>query len=111
MRRSEVAASHTLRTAVAEVMLDAQLAASNITSKPTARYWQECYLDEGVPGLRRDKTRPSRVPPLPRATRLKVITKTVREAPPKAIHGSRSLMAEAMGISPSSVGRISAEAG
>ena len=45
------------------------------TSKPTVWRWQERYLDEGVAGLRRDKTRPSRVPPLPRETRLKVIAK------------------------------------
>jgi transposase len=81
------------------------------TSKPTVWRWQGRYLDEGVPRLQRDKTRPSRVPPLPRETRLKVIAKTVREAPPNATHWSRALMAEAVGISPLSVGRIWAEAG
>ena len=81
------------------------------TSKPTVWRWQERYLDEGVDGLRRDKTRPSRVPPLPWETRLKVITKTVQETPPNATHWSRALMAEAVGISSSSVGRIWAEAG
>lgn len=80
-------------------------------SKPTVWRWQARYLDEGVPGLKRDKTRPSRVPPLPMETRLKVIAKTVQETPPNATHWSRALMAEAMGISPSSVGRIWAEAG
>lgn len=81
------------------------------TSKPTVWRWQARYLDEGIAGLKRDKTRPSRVPPLPRETRLKVIAKTVQEAPPNATHWSRSLMAEAVGISPSSVGRIWADAG
>lgn len=81
------------------------------TSKPTVWRWQERYLDKGVAGLRRDKTRSSRVPPLPREMRLKVIAKTVQETPPNATHWSRSAMAEAMGISPSSVGRIWAEAG
>jgi transposase len=81
------------------------------TSKPTVWRWQQRYLEEGVAGLRRDKTRPSRVPPLPREVRLKVIAKTVQEAPPAATHWSRSAMAEAVGISPSSVGRIWAEAG
>ena len=81
------------------------------TSKPTVWRWQERYLDEGVEGLKRDKTRPSRIPPLPRETRLKVIAKTVQESPPNATHWSRSAMAEAVGISPSSVGRIWAEAG
>jgi transposase len=81
------------------------------TSKPTVWRWQERYLDEGVAGLKRDKTRPSRIPPLPRETRMKVIAKTVRENPPNATHWSRSTMAEAVGISPSSVGRIWADAG
>ena len=81
------------------------------TSKPTVWRWQERYLDAGVDGLKRDKTRPSRVPPLPRETRLKVIAKTVQETPPNATHWSRALMADAVGISPSSVGRIWAEAG
>ena len=80
-------------------------------SKPSVWRWQARYVDEGVDGLRRCKTRPSRVPPLPIETRLKVITKTVQETPPNATHWSRALMAEAMGISPSSVGRIWAEAG
>ena len=81
------------------------------TSKPTVWRWQERYIDEGMGGLKRDKTRPSRVPPLPRETRLKVIAKTVKEIPPNATHWSRSMMAEAMGISSSSVGRIWSEAG
>lgn len=80
-------------------------------SKPTVWRWQARYLDEGVPGLKRDKTRPSRVPPLPRGVRLKVIAKTVQETPPNATHWSRATMAEAVGISPSSVGRIWADAG
>jgi len=53
-------------------------------SKPTVRRWQERYLDEGVAGPKRSKTRPSRLPPLPREVRLKVIAKTVQETPPDA---------------------------
>jgi transposase len=62
-------------------------------SKPTVWRWQARYLDEGVAGLRRDKTRPSRVLPLPRERRLKVITKTAQETPPNATHWSRSSIA------------------
>ena len=84
-------------------------------SKPTVWRWQARYLEEGVSGLkrdkiRRDKTRLSRVPPLPRETRLKVIARTVQESPPNATHWSRALMAASVGISPSSVGRIRAQA-
>jgi len=78
------------------------------TSKPTVWRWQQRYLDEGAAGLKRDTTRPSRVPPLPVETRLKVITRMVQEVPPDATHRSRSPMAEAMGISPSGIGRIAA---
>ncbi len=46
------------------------------------------------------------MPPLPRDVRLKVIAKAVQETPPNATPWSRASMAEAVGISPSSVGRI-----
>lgn len=74
------------------------------TSKPTVWRWQTRCLEKGVAGLRHDRTRPSRVSP-PRETRLKVIAKTVEEAPPGAAHRSRSTMAGAVGIPPPSAGR------
>src|SRR4030081_1487823 len=80
-------------------------------SKPCVWRWQERYIDEGVEGLMRDKTRPSRKPPLPEKIKLAVLTKTASETPANATHWSRASMAAAMGISPSSVGRIWAEAG
>jgi len=80
-------------------------------SKPCVWRWQERYIDEGVEGLLRDKTRPSRKPPLPDEVKLAVLTKTASEKPANATHWSRASMASEMGISPSSVGRIWAEAG
>ena len=80
-------------------------------SKPAVWRWQERYIGEGVEGLLRDKTRPSRIPPLSDAVKLAVLTKTATEEPADATHWSRASMAEAIGISPSSVGRIWAEAG
>jgi transposase len=80
-------------------------------SKPSVWRWLERYIEEGVEGLLRDKTRPSRIPPLREATKLAVLTKTATEEPADATHWSRASMAEAIGISPSSVGRIWAEAG
>jgi len=81
------------------------------TSKPTVWRWQARYIDQGVDGLGRDKTQPSHALPLPRETRLKVIAKTVQETLPNATYWSRAAMAEAVRISPSSVGRIWSEAG
>lgn len=80
-------------------------------SKPCVWRWQERYLDEGIEGLLRDKTRASRVPPLAESVKLAVMTKTAKETPANATHWSRTLMAAAVGISPSSVGRIWREAG
>ena len=44
--------------------------------------WQERYIDEGVDGLLRDKTRPSRIPRPSGATVAEVIRRTQEEAPP-----------------------------
>lgn len=81
------------------------------TFKPTLWHWQECYIVEGVDGLRADKTRPSRVPPLPRETRLRVIAKTVRKTLSNATYWSCAEMAEVIVNSTTTVGCIWSEAG
>jgi transposase len=80
-------------------------------SKPCVWRWQERYIAEGVDGLMRDRTRPAGRKPLSRKVRLKVLAKTANQTPANATHWSRASMAAEMGISPSSVGRIWAEAG
>jgi transposase len=61
--------------------------------------------------LLHDKTRPPGKAPLPADVVRRVLTKTASETPPHATHWSRATMAAAVGISPSAVGRIWAEAG
>jgi transposase len=68
--------------------------------------WQERFMHEGVAGLTRDKTRPSRVPPLPTATVDRVVALTNQAPPHAATHWTASAMAKTVGISPSSVRRI-----
>jgi transposase len=80
-------------------------------SKPCVWRWQERFIAEGVEGLLRDKTRPSRKPPLAAAVKLKVLTKTANETPANATHWSTRSMAKAVGISHTSVQRIWAQAG
>jgi transposase len=80
-------------------------------SKPCVWRWQERFVAEGVAGLLRDKTRPSRKPPLSREVKLKVLTKTANEMPANATHWSVRGMAKAVGIGHTSVQRIWAEAG
>jgi transposase len=75
-------------------------------SKPCVWRWQERFMREGVPGLLRDKTRPSRIPPLAQAAIDRVIELTASEPPHEATHWTASTMAEAVRISPSSVLRI-----
>src|SRR5271169_2086648 len=68
--------------------------------------WQERFMQEGVAGLTRDKTQPSRIPPLPAASVDRVVALTNRPPPHAATHWTAPAMAEAVGISPSSVRRI-----
>lgn len=67
--------------------------------------WQERYMREGVDGLVRDKARPSRKPPLSKATVAWVMELTLG-TPGEVTHWTASAMAEAAGISQSSVQRI-----
>ena len=80
-------------------------------SKPCVWRWQERYLDEGVPGLLRDKTRPSRIAALSAEKKLAIIEKTSTEKPTNATHWSARKMAKAVGVSHRSVQRVWAGAG
>ena len=79
--------------------------------KTTIWRWQQRYLEEGIEGLKRDKTRKPGTPPLSDEIKAKVLTKTATETPPNATHWSVRTMAKAMGISHTSVQRIWREAG
>ena len=80
-------------------------------TKKTVWRWQERYAEEGIEGIKRDKTRPPGTPPLSDEIKAKVLAKTVTETPPGATHWSVRSMAKAMGISHTSVQRIWREAG
>ena len=80
-------------------------------SKQCVWRWQERYIEEGVDGLKRDKTRPSRIAPLSAEKRLAIIEKTATEKPADATHWSARKMAKATGVSHRSVQRIWAGAG
>jgi len=80
-------------------------------SKPCVWRWQERYIEEGLPGLLRDKTRPSRIAPLSAEKRLTIIEKTATEKPANATHWSARKMAKAVGVSHRSVQRVWGGAG
>jgi transposase len=80
-------------------------------SKPCVWRWQARFAEDGIEGLKRDKTRPPGRKPLPDALKAKVLAKTATETPPNATHWSVRSMAKEMGISHTSVQRIWREAG
>ena len=81
-------------------------------SKPSAWRWQERYLEAGVDGLLRDKTRPSRIPALAETKVAEVIRRTLEEPPPgEATHWTVRAMARASGVSPAKVHQIWQAAG
>ena len=76
-------------------------------SKPSVWRWQERFMTDGVDGLLRDKTRPARIPPLPKAVIERVVTCTLAEPPPDGVtHWTAPALAAASGLSVSSVQRI-----
>jgi transposase len=75
-------------------------------SQPCVWRWQERFMREGVDGLLRDKTRPARIPPLSQAVIDRVVELTGSDPPHEATHWTAAAMAEAVGISLSSVQRI-----
>jgi transposase len=68
--------------------------------------WQERNMRQGVDGLLRDKTRPSRKPPLPKETVARVVDLTIGPPPGEVTHWTGAAMAKAAGISVSSAQRI-----
>ena len=76
------------------------------TSKTCVWRWQERFAEAGVDGLLRDKTRPSRVPPLGQEVIDKVVALTATEPQDEATHWTAAAMAKNVGISVSSVQRV-----
>jgi transposase len=75
-------------------------------SKTCVWRWQERFMQEGCDGLLRDKTRPSRIPPLGAEVAEKIVALTLLDPPGEATHWTGAMMAKAAGVSVSSVQRI-----
>src|SRR6266852_4575227 len=75
-------------------------------SKTCVWRWQERFMEEGFEGLLRDKTRPSRIEPLKADVAERVVTMTLTDPPGETTLWTGAMMAEAIGISVSSVQRI-----
>src|SRR5260370_31826008 len=75
-------------------------------SKTCVWRWQERFMQEGFEGLLRDKTRPSRIPPLGSQIAERVVTLTQTDPPAEMTHLTTALMANVFVIRASSVLRI-----
>jgi len=75
-------------------------------SKTCVWRWQERFMEEGFAGLLRDKTRPSRIPPLGADVARRVVALTLTDPPGETTHWTGAMMATASGISVSAVQRI-----
>jgi transposase len=75
-------------------------------SKTCVWRWQERFMQEGVDGLLRDKTRKPGRAPLGAEVAERVIALTRRDPPGETTHWTGAMMAKATGISVSSVQRI-----
>jgi transposase len=85
----------------------AQRVAQSIgVSRPTVWRWQQRFAESGVEGLLRDKTRKPGKVPMAAQTTARVVALTCTQPPHQATHWTGRAMAEATGISLSSVQRI-----
>ena len=75
-------------------------------SKTCVWRWQERFMAEGVAGLLRDKTRPSRIAPLAQAKVDEILALTKKTPPHEATHWTGAAMAQAVGVSVTSVHRV-----
>ena len=75
-------------------------------SKTCVWRWQERFAAEGFEGLLRDKTRPSRIAKLDPSIADQIVALTFEASPGETTHWTGAAMAEAAGVSVSSVQRI-----
>jgi transposase len=75
-------------------------------SKTVVWRWQERFAQEGVDGLLRDKTRPSRVKPFGPEVAERIVALTLAEPPGETTHWTGRAMAKVTGVSLSHVQRV-----
>jgi transposase len=72
----------------------------------TVARWRGRYVDEGLPGIEHDETRPGRTPKISARKIKAIVTRTTQQQPDNATHWSTRTMAAVVGVSAASVRRI-----
>ena len=73
---------------------------------PLVGRWRRRYAADNFAGIQKDKTRPPGKPKTPPELIQTILDKTMQEKPTAQTHWSQHSMAKAVGVSPSTVGRI-----
>jgi transposase len=76
-----------------------------ITRQKAGR-WRSRYARLGMAGIEKDAPRPGRFPKFTDRVKKRVVRMTLEQKPANATHWSRTSMAAATGLSPSTIGRI-----
>jgi transposase len=76
------------------------------TAKTTVWRWQERFMEEGVEGLLRDKTRPPGKAPVSDDRARSVVAMTLKPPPHEATHWTARAMPLAVGLAVSTVQKI-----
>lgn len=90
----------------AEGLENKEIASKLSQDKMKVGRWRKRYATQGLAGILKDKSRPGRIAAVAASTRSRIVKMTLEETPPGATQWSRTSMAKAAGVSPSSVGRI-----
>jgi transposase len=75
-------------------------------SKPSVWRWQRRFMEAGVDGLLRDKTRKPGKAPVPAAVRAQLVERTLGDPPGETTHWTSRAMAEVTGLAISTVQKI-----
>ena len=90
----------------ADGLMNKDIAASMGISRPTVQLWRDRFLALRLKGLEKDAPRPGRIPEISDRKVRAVIEATLHSKPENATHWSVRSMAEAQGLSKSTINRI-----
>ncbi len=110
VRERNAAQKHVWRAAIILLSADGvgthEIMCRTGKSKTCVWRWQERFMEEGVDGLLRDKTRPPRILPLGPEVVERVAALTLTDPPGETTHWTAAMMAAATSVSESAVRRI-----
>src|ERR1017187_4314715 len=90
----------------ADGILSQDIAKKLQVSRPTVQLWRQRFLSLRLSGLEKDAPRPGRKPRILQRTINAIVAATLHSKPVNATHWSTRTMAEAQGLSQSTVTRI-----